>query len=125
MNIKELNEALTTLIQELFPLNEMSNFRRDEFNLPVNIWIDGPRNLRHWKRLKFQNNYSNKFDETDLLSMTIEDEPKLGKVIKPIRVKSKDIELIKQWIILNKDTLLEYAFGDMSTSELTQKLKKL
>jgi len=77
--------------------------------------------MKHSKRLKFQNNYSDKFDESDLLSMTICDNPKLGKVFKKINIKDKDIEKIKQWIILNKDTLLEYAEGNMSTSELGQK----
>ena len=125
MNIHEILEALENLIQDKFPLNEMSNYRKDDFNLPVNIWIDGPRNLKHSKRIKFQNNYSDKFDETDLLTLTISDKPILGRTFKKVKVKEKDLELIKEWIILNKNILLEYTLGQMSTKELNEKLKSL
>ena len=125
MNIKEILEALDNALQDRFPLNEMSNYRKGKYNLPVNIWIDGPRNLQHGKRIKFQNNYSDKFDETDLLTMTISDDPKLGKTFKKVKVKQKDIDTIRSWVILNKDILLEYSEGNMASDELSEKLKSL
>ena len=123
--IKGIIEALNTYYQDKFPLNEMSNFHGSEFNLPVNIWIDGPRNLKHGRRIKIQNNYSDQFHEEDLISMTISDEPKLGKVFKKIRISDKDLEKVKSWIILNRDILLEYTEGNMSTLELVSRLKSL
>jgi len=42
MTINEILEALDNILQDKFPLNEMSNYRRGEFGVPVNIWIDGP-----------------------------------------------------------------------------------
>lgn len=125
MNIQEILEAFDTFKQDLFPLNEMSNFRQGEFNLPVNVWIDGPRNLKHSKRIKFQNNYSTNFDETDLISITISNNPKICKTFKKIKIENKHIEQLKKWIVLNKSVLEEYSLGNMSTSELQQQLKSL
>ena len=123
MYLNELIEAINRLYEDLFPLNEMSNYHGEELNLPVNIWIDGPRNLQHGKRIKFQNNYSTKFDETNLITLTLSDNPTLGKTFKRVKVKSKDIEKIKKWILLNKDVLEDYANGNLSTRELDTKLK--
>lgn len=125
MNIKEILEAFDNFLQDKFPLNEMANFSKEEFNLPVNVWVDGPRNLKHSKRIKFQNNYSNRFDETDLITLTISDNPQLGKTFKKIKISNVDIEVLKKWIVLNKDTLLQYSNGDMSTSQLIKLLKAI
>lgn len=125
MNIKEILEAFDNFLQDKFPLNEMANFSKDEFNLPVNVWVDGPRNLKHSKRIKFQNNYSNRFDETDLITLTISDDPQVGKTFKKIKISNADIEVLKKWVVLNKDILLQYSNGDMSTSQLIKLLKAI
>lgn len=125
MNIKEILEAFDNFLQDKFPLNEMANFSKEEFNLPVNVWVDGPRNLKHSKRIKFQNNYSNSFDETDLITLTISDNPQLGKTFKKIKISNVDIEVLKKWVVLNKDILLQYSNGDMSTSQLIKLLKAI
>lgn len=125
MSIQELLEALDTLLHDKFPINEMSNYKGKKYNLPVNIWVDGPRALKHGKRIKFQNNYSEKFDETDLFTLTISDEPQLGKTFKKIKVKNKDIEKLKQWVILNKNVLLQFANGDIDSQDLGAMLKPI
>ena len=125
MNLQELLEALDVFLQDKFPLNEMSNYKGKKYNLPVNIWVDGPRTLKHGKRIKFQNNYSEKFDETDLLTMTISEEPRLGKTFKKIKVKNRDIEKLKQWVILNKDILLQFADGNIDSQDLGSMLKPI
>ena len=125
MDIKELIEALRSHCEDKFPLNEMSNFSGKELNLPVNIWIDGPRNLKHGKRVKIQNNYSTKFQEDDLISMTISDDPKLGKVFKRVKVSNSDLKKVRQWILLNKEVLLKYTEGEMSTQTLVNSLVPL
>lgn len=125
MSIQELLEALDTLLHDKFPINEMSNYKGKKYNLLVNIWVDGPRALKHGKRIKFQNNYSEKFDETDLLTLTISDEPQLGKTFKKVKVKNKDIEKLKQWVILNKNVLLQFANGDIDSQDLGAMLKPI
>ena len=125
MNIQELIEALDTFLQDKFSMNEMSNYKGKKYNLPVNICVDGPRALKHGKRIKFQNNYSEKFDETDLLTLTISEEPQLGKTLKKIRIKNRDIEKLKQWVILNKDILFQFADGNIDSQELGSMLKPI
>lgn len=125
MKINELIDAINRFYDDCFPLNEMSNYSGKELNLPVNIWIDGPRNLKHGRRIKIQNNYSNNFQENDLITMTISDNPEIGKTFKKIRISNKDLKRIKEWVILNKDVLLEYTEGNMSTRELDSRLKPL
>ena len=122
---KDLNEKLQIFIEDKFAIQEMANFKSNEFNLPVNIWIDGPREMKLGKRIKIQNNYSTNFMTGDLISITISNEPKIGKTFNEIKIKSKDIEKIKKWIIQNKDILEQYADGNMSTKELIIQLKPL
>ena len=122
---KDLNEKLQIFLEDKFAIQEMANFKGDEFNLPVNIWIDGPREMKHGKRIKIQNNYSTNFMTGDLISITISNEPKIGKTFNKIKIKSKDIEKIKQWIIQNKDILEQYVDGNISTKELIVQLKPL
>ena len=123
--IKSILEAINRFYEDRFPLNEMSNYSGRELGLPVNIWIDGPRNLKHSKRIKVQNNYSNRFHEEDLITLTISENPQLGRTFKKVRISAKDLDKVKSWIVLNKDLLLEYAEGNMSTRELDSRLKSI
>jgi len=126
MNIfTKLNEMLQIYIEDKFAIQEMANFRGSKFNLPVNIWIDGPREMKHGKRIKIQNNYSTNFMTGDLITLTIEDNPKVGKTFNKIKIKAVDIDLVKKWIILNKTTLEKYANGELATDELIEQLKSL
>lgn len=122
MNFKELKEALQIFIEDKFQIQEMANFRGSKFNLPVNIWIDGPREMKHGKRIKIQNNYSNRFTPNDLLSITISDNPKLGRTFHKINIKNRDIEIIKVWVLQNRQTLEKYADGELATDELIELL---
>lgn len=122
---KSLNEILSIYLEDKFAIQEMANYKASELNLPVNIWIDGPRNMKHGKRIKVQNNYSTNFTPNDLISITISDKPELGKTFKKVKISNKDINIIKQWIILNKQVLEEYSEGKISTRELDNLLKSL
>lgn len=122
---KDLNERLQIFLEDKFAIQEMANFKGEEFNLPVNIWIDGPREMKHGKRIKIQNNYSTNFMLGDLISITISDNPQLAKTFNKIKIKNKDIEKVKKWIIENKQVLEMYADGKLSTKQLVNELKPL
>ena len=122
---KDLNERLQIFLEDKFAIQEMANFKGEEFNLPVNIWIDGPREMKHGKRIKIQNNYSTNFMLGDLISITISDNPQLAKTFNKIKIKNKDIEKVKKWIIQNKQVLEMYADGKLSTKQLVNELKPL
>lgn len=122
---KDLNERLQIFLEDKFAIQEMANFRGGIFNLPVNVWIDGPREMKHGKRIKIQNNYSTNFMTGDLISITISEDPQLGKTFNKIKIKTKDIEKVKKWIIQNKQVLESYADGQLGTDELIKLLKPL
>lgn len=121
----ELNEMLQVYLEDKFAIQEMANYKAKELNLPVNIWVDGPRELKHSRRIKAQNNYSTNFTPGDLISITISDKPKVTRTFKKINIENKDIDRLKQWIVLNKQALLDYADGKLSTRELDGILKPL
>ena len=112
---KDLNEKLQIFLEDKFAIQEMANFKGNELNLPVNIWVDGPREMKHGKRIKLQNNYSTNFMTGDLITLTISENPTLGKTFNKIKIKNKDIEKVRQWIIQNKNILELYADGKIST----------
>ena len=120
---KDLNEKLQIFLEDKFAIQEMANFKGNELNLPVNIWVDGPREMKHGKRIKLQNNYSTNFMTGDLITLTISENPTLGKTFNKIKIKNKDIEKVRQWIIQNKNILELYADGKISTKELLEQIK--
>lgn len=122
---KDLNEKLQIFLEDKFAIQEMANFKGSTFNLPMNIWIDGPREMKHGKRIKIQNNYSTNCMTGDLLTLTISDNPQLGKTFTKIRIKNKDIEKVRQWIIQNKQVLNDYTNGKIFTEDLLKLLKPL
>lgn len=126
MKIKELLEKLNNFFIDKYIITEMVDVSKKTTNLPVIVWIDGPRNIPHGKRIKFSNDYTDKLTGVSLIPMTISDNPVIGiKNTNKIKISSKDIESIKQWVILNKDLLLSYSNGDISTEDLLSQIKPL
>lgn len=104
--------------------NEMANLRQIDTNCSTIIWIGTKlsSSKHNDPRIKFQNNKSTNIDPSNLIPISIEDEPKLE--ISNVKL-NVSIEDIKKWIILNKDILLEYWNCEISTTECLNKLKKL
>lgn len=130
--IKEMNEELEKFLEEEYieankqPLYEFADLVPEDTNLCCVIWVDGPRNMKHAKRIKFQNNTANKLNDGEMIPITISDNPQIPKSVKSkLQIKEKDLTRIKEWIILNKETLLAYANGDITTKQLYQKIKPL
>jgi hypothetical protein len=109
-------------IYELSHLIEMSNLLKRDTGLPVNIWLDSSQlYIRggHSKRIKFQSNRGNKLDNYELITMTIEDNPKVIGT-KNLHLSWKDVKLIKQFVINNKEALERLADMDISFLEFTK-----
>lgn len=130
--IKEMNEELEKFLEEEYieankqPLYEFADLVPEDTNLCCVIWVDGPRNMKHAKRIKFQNNTANKLNDGEMILITISDNPQIPNSVKSkLQIKEKDLTRIKEWIILNKETLLAYANGDITTKRLYQKIKRL
>lgn len=129
-NYKQLYKKIQKFLeQDLLnkeKLYEMANLSQDMTNLPVIVWADSARNLKHAARIKFQNSYSTKTDGSELIPMTISDNPQIPNSIKTkLRIKSKDLNKIKQWVILNKDLLEKYFKEDINTLDFITNMKKV
>lgn len=107
-------------------LVEMVDLSKKRTNLPVIVWIDGPRNVPHGNRIKFANDYGNKLTGVELIPMTVSDNPTIPKKLQSkVILAGNDVEKLKQWIILNKDTIEAYGNGEISTDELLEQIKSV
>ena len=80
----------------------MSNIRPKNTGLPMIIWIKPKGNEQHGPRIKVQKEHGEKAKEGFWVSVTIEDRPKvIGDLSK------KDEKLVKKFIKLNKEVLLD------------------
>lgn len=122
---EELEQFLEDEYNEKFPIIEMVDVPKRKTNLEVIIWIDGPRNIPHAARIKFANDYGDKLFGVELIPITI-DNPTIPKNILPkVKIKPKDVEDIKKWILLNKDLIKAYGKGEIDTDEFLNSIKKV
>lgn len=141
--IKELTEKINELLnmsedetQEMLEyelihideelLCEMANLYPQRTNLPCVVWIDGPRNMKHGFRIKFQNSYSDHDDGSEMIPITISKSPQIPKSIKTkLNIKNKDLKKIEQWVILNYDLLIQHAKGQIDSGTFFEKQRPL
>lgn len=120
--MKQLLNELRQLDEE--QLWEMANLHPRDTGLPVIVWADSNRQMKHGLRIKFQNSYSDKTDSSSLVPMTISEDPQVPVQVK-LRISNADLQKIRQWIILNKDLLVAYAKEEITTKEFVNSLKTL
>ena len=131
-DIRKINEELQKFLEEDYlesnkqPLYEFADLVPEDTNLVAVIWVDGPRKMKHTKRIKFQNNNGTSLNGGEMIPITISDDPQIPNSVKSkLKIKEKELTRIKQWIILNKEVLLAYANGDITTKQLYQQIKPL
>ena len=104
-------------------LFEMSNCRTKTTGLPMVVYVStkyvGGKEIQHGPRIKVAKTYDQKFNSFDSISITISDEP---EVIGEHQLSRKDIELVKKFIIINKEVLLAYWDGDIETIDMLNDL---
>ena len=107
-------------------LYEFADLVPEDTNLSSVIWVDGNRNTPHGKRIKFQNNNAKRLNGGELIPVTISDEPQIPKSVKTkIKISQKELNEIKEWIKLNKDVLIKYGNGEITTKQLYLLLQPL
>ena len=129
-NYETMDELLQTVYTDEMLL-EMANISQNTTGLDVIIWVQtnntqstGKHNL---PRIKFQNNTSTKIQINELIPISISDNPKIllkNNDLNKIKISQAQINVIKQWIIKNKEILIDYWEEKITTDELFQKLKK-
>lgn len=106
-------------------LNEMANVSKRTTGLPMCIWVLSEIPVEHnLPRLKFQNNYSDKVQPKEMIPVSISDNPVLLIKNLKLKISSRDFELLRKWIIKNKELLLRYWNYDATIEDLIDGLKK-
>lgn len=129
-NYETIEELLQTVyIDEM--LLGMATISQNTTGLDVIIWVQtnntqstGKHNL---PRIKFQNNTATKIQINELIPISISDGPKIllkNNDLNKIKISQTQINGIKQWIMKNKEILIDYWEEKITTDELFQKLKK-
>ena len=129
-NYETIEELLQTVYTDEMLL-EMANISQSTTGLDVIIWVQtnntqstGKHNL---PRIKFQNNTATKIQINELIPISISDDPKIllkNNDLNKIKISQTQINGIKQWIVKNKEILIDYWEEKITTDELFQKLKK-
>lgn len=106
-------------------LQEMATIKSKDSGLPVDIWVDEDNLFQgHAPRIKFR---ASKEQHTtrDFSTMTIGDEPQVLNLPQRTDIDNKSIELVKLFVLYNKDLLLELIQGkiDYHTDFLSQMIK--
>ena len=115
---KNVSERLTS--RQLY---ETSNLRPEDSGLEVNIWISSSGNAKHGRRIKVQRNYAVKFDIQNLFSVSINDTPEVVSGSQG-EVTDDTLEKLFQFIIRNKETLLEHWNGDIDARDALNTIAK-
>ena len=109
----------------------MANISQNTTGLDVIVWvqtINTQSNVKHnLPRIKFQNNTETRVQIHELIPISISDNPQIllnNNDLNKIKISQAQINVIKQWIIKNKEILIDYWEEKITTSELWQKLKK-
>jgi hypothetical protein len=108
---------------------EMATIRKIDSGLPANIWVDDSASYKkggHGKRIKFQPNKSDRPNTRGVMStMTISDDPKVIAGHKKIELSSKEIEKIRQFVIVNKKSLEDLSDMKIGIFDFGKKMIKV
>lgn len=128
-NYETIEELLQTVYTDEMLLG-MATISQNTTGLDVIIWVQtnntqstGKHNL---PRIKFQNNTATKIQINELIPISISDDPKIllkNNDLNKIKISQTQINGIKQWIMKNKEILIDYWEEKITTDELFQKLK--
>jgi len=129
-NYETIEELLQTVYTDEMLL-EMANISQSTTGLDVIIWVQtnntqstGKHNL---PRIKFQNNTATKIQTNELIPISISDNPRIllkNSDLNKIKISQTQINGIKQWIMKNKEILIDYWEEKITTDELFQELIK-
>ena len=113
-------------LQENMKLEEMSILFKRDSGLPVNLWLDDSgtwKKAGHWKRIKFQSTHGNKTISREMIPMSINDDPQILVNNPKMELSQSEINLIRQFVIDNKDLLNKLSDQEISIFDFKEKIK--
>ena len=108
-------------------LFEMSNIRKKESGLPMNIYVSsgGSVNSQHGPRIKVMTSTGDKFNPSSTVSIMLKKDITVDDVIGYHKLPSDMITALRQYINLNYDILMRYWNDEISTTEMVIGLKSI
>jgi hypothetical protein len=117
--LKELRE------EKLEHMQEMCILRKRRSGLPVNLYLDDTgswQTSKHWKRIKFQANKGDRPETRNMIPMSISDNPEVLIPNKKIELSKKELDQVKQFVIDNKEILIQLSDFQIDFVEFTEKM---
>ena len=100
---------------------EMANLYPRETGLPMTVWASPRGRSRHDARIKVCRTPGNNMDPTNLAVVAIRPTPRV--VHGPLA--QSDFAAVADWIVLNRDALIDFWDGKLGTIEFAAKLRRL
>ena len=100
---------------------EMTNLYPRDTGLRMTVWASPRGRARHDARVKVCRTPGNNMDPTNLVVVAIRPTPRV--IHGPLA--QNDFAPVAKWITLNKDALIDYWNGTISTFELVARLRRL
>ena len=118
-------------VDEEYIVNEMANYIQADTGLTVMVWVDETGidgNYRHSEpRIKFQNDNNTRWNRGNSLSMIIDPvEPYIpNDQINKCKLKEYEVQMIKNWVVLNYEVLMKIWNHEWINSSKTQLMNML
>ena len=107
-------------------LFEMSNLRQDETGLSMIVWADVNRIGKHNSpRIKVSTSDSSNVGDGELIPVLMSENPRILAKNKLGKLSPEKLRDVGRFIALNKDVLLKYWNGELSSREFTNSIKHL
>jgi hypothetical protein len=107
-------------------LFEMSNFRKNETGLPMNIYVSSGSGLNYkLPRIKAMVDSSDKMNIRNTISIILKHNITDDDIVGYHKLPASNLSALCDFINLNYDVLIQYWNDEISTTELTQKIQRL
>jgi hypothetical protein len=106
---------------------EMSNLRKQDTGLPVNIYVSsgGSVNNQHGPRIKAMVTSQDKMNPRETVSIMLKKDIQADDIIGYNTVSASTLAAIREYVNLNYDVLIKYWNDEISTVEMINGLKKI
>ena len=113
---------ILSILEQENELFEMSNIQPKRTGLSVSVWVREKREgLQHACSIKVSN-IPGRFDPYDNFSVSINDSPQV--IAGACKLKGQVLDDIKDWVVLNKDALLDLWEGRIDIGDFIEVMKK-
>ena len=103
-------------------LFDMANLSPTLTGLPMVVWISERGRARHDARVKVSSVHGRRVPPYRTTSVSVR--PTVEIVAGP-ELDRRDMELVRQWIELNRDAIIAYWDGDLLTDEVISRLRPI